>query len=474
MAHALPLGVLSRTDAVALLRQRSGVADDGSGDAARVALNLGDLPLALQQAAAVIRQDHLTYGGYLRRFETQWATMLGEGVRSVDYPRSVAMTWSLAFAGLEATAPAAADLLKLAAYLNSDFVPLSLIGQGATEMLPPSLAAVAADPRLWAAATAALVNYSLADVDDGRAAPAGFGLHRLVGMVARDRLSPADRAHWCSVAVRLLADRFRFVSADLTTWPTAGSVLPHVVEAATHADHLRVEPKLTTALLNDAGRYLLKRANFADARAVLDRALSVCDRDVKELDPKRSAIVNNLGRAHDHLGNTAIALQYYGQAITIDTKFYGQTHPHVAEVVNNYAVAMHRTGDRDGARRQFAWAAQIYEHHFGPRHPKLAGMLNNLGHTLTGLGDPAAAAEQLARALDIAEATVGGRHPTTARILFNLAAVHRHAGEATTARDLLARALEIDASALGPDHPDARSDRAALDAVLAQLGEPVA
>ena len=468
VAHTRPMRVLARDESVAFLHRRTGLGDDGSGDDAKVAHNLGDLPLALEQAGAVIRQAGLSYAGYLRRFETQWATLLGEGLRPVDYPRSVAMTWGLAFAELEAAAPAAGDLLKLAAFLNADRVPLAML-RDAAAVLPPAVAAVTADPRLWAAAHEALSDYAVADADE-----AGFGLHRLVAMVVRDRMGDAAAAAWCGVAVRLLARLFKFNSADVATWGPCGQLLPHLIEATTHAERLGVEPGPVTELLNDAGRYLLKRGQYADARDLLERALALLSQSVKETDPKLSGIANNLGRAHDRLGNADLALHYFGRVIDIDTAFYGQSHPHVAEVVNNYAICVQKKGDAESARQHFAWAAQIYEANFGPQHPKLAQMLNNLGYTLQRLDDAAGARLQLSRALEIAEATVGRHHPTTARILFNLADVHRRDGELSAARAMLERAADIDQSVLGPAHPDVRADFEALAAVLDDLGEPAA
>ncbi len=481
VAHARPVRVLARAESVELLARRTGGAkDDGpgdGGDAARLALTLGDLPLALEQAAAVIRQDGLSYGDYLRRFETQWASLLGQGLRPVDYPRSVAMTWGIAFAAVEAAAPAAGDLLKLATFLDADHVPLSLLRDGAAA-LPPALVAVATDARLWDAAVAALLGASLVEVAPGDgtgesvADRRAFGVHRLVAAVTRDRMDVAAQGTWCGVAVGLLAEQFQFDSGNVATWPACGHLLPHVLAATAHAERLSVAASQTTHLLNDAGRYLLKVARPAEARPLLERALALCGRAVDPADPKLSGIANNLGRAHDRLGQVDLALHYYGRAIEIDTAFYGQTHPHVAEVVNNYGVCLQKRGDRRTASEQFAWAARVYESHYGPHHPKLAQMLNNLGYALKSLDDPAGARAQLDRALDIAEATVGPDHPTTARILFNLADVMRSAGEPVAAHGALERALAVDEAAHGPDHPDVRADCVALAAVLDDLDEP--
>ncbi len=465
VAHARPMRVMSRDESVAFLRKRTGSHD--VRDVEKVAATLGDLPLAMEQASAVIAQGGLSFTDYLRRFETQWASMLGEGLRPVDYPRSVAMTWSLAFDGVEKALPVAADLLHFASFVNSDRVTLQLLRDGAGSLFA-GLRGLADDPRLWDAAVATLRSFSLVEAEEGRA----FGMHRLVAAVTRDRLSESAQRGWCMSAVEMLAGLFKFDSGNIASWAPCAALLPHVVEATGHAERLGVATQEGVELLNDAGRYLLRRAQFTEARGLLERALRLCDQLVGPTDPKRSSITNNLGRVHDHLGENDRAIELYSQAIAIDTATYGDSHPHVAEVVNNYGVALVRKGDLETARKQFEWAARIYESHHGPDHPKMAQILNNLGHTLRGAKDRDVAHEKLRRALYIAEGSVGPRHPTTARILFNMADVYASEGHLTDAREHLERALSIDEAALGATHPTVASDCDSLATVLMAMGQP--
>ena len=61
----VPVNVFSEEEALAFLAGRTGLADDAA--AATVAAELGYLPLALAQAAAVIASQHLGYQTYLDR-----------------------------------------------------------------------------------------------------------------------------------------------------------------------------------------------------------------------------------------------------------------------------------------------------------------------------------------------------------------------------------------------------------------------
>jgi NB-ARC domain/TIR domain len=118
LASPLNLVVLAPSDAVDLLRQRSGDAD--TGDAAReLAEELGCLPLALEQAGAYVEESQTTLARYLDAFRAHQAEVLAEG-RAHDYPASVAAAWELSFHALERNAPPAMTLLELLAFLAPD------------------------------------------------------------------------------------------------------------------------------------------------------------------------------------------------------------------------------------------------------------------------------------------------------------------------------------------------------------------
>ena len=61
----VPVDVFSAEEALALLDGRTGLADEAGASA--VAAELGHLPLALDQAAAVIAGQHLEYAAYLAK-----------------------------------------------------------------------------------------------------------------------------------------------------------------------------------------------------------------------------------------------------------------------------------------------------------------------------------------------------------------------------------------------------------------------
>jgi tetratricopeptide (TPR) repeat protein len=408
---------------------------------------LGDLPLALEQAAAVIEQSRISFAEYLARFETHWAELLGQVRPTGDYPDSVEMTWDISFRQLQEEAPHAAEVLNLLSFLAPDAIPRNLLTDGAAT-LPESVANVVMDPFSLDEALAALRTYSLID-GDGRL----VSVHRLVGALVRDRLEETERTRWAESVIKMVAGAFKFDSADLSSWDRCAELLPHALAAAWHAEANDAAPRATVQVLDDAGRYLMKRAQYVESKGLFERAMALASRFYGETHPQVASIANNLGRVHRQLGNLEDARACFERSMSIDQQVYGEADPHMAAVFNNYGILLQQAGDVDGARQQFEWALATYQNHYGADHPKVANVINNLGYVLKGSGDLAGGEEHFRRALEIARGTYGELHPNTASILINLGIVQRLSGNHDEARQNLEKALEIVETTNGAMHP---------------------
>lgn len=463
IARPFPLKPMKRVDSVQFLLHRTGINKPDTA-VGLLAQALGDLPLAMEQAAACIERTRMDFNGYLKRFETHWAELLGDVKQTGDYPDSVEMTWEISFRQLQDEAPAAASLLNLLSFLGPDAIPRSMLRDGAA-MLPDDLAATAADDLRLNNALAALRNFSLIE-DDGRL----IGVHRLVGTLVRDRLSDGERASWADAAIRMLAISFKFDSIDLLSWDRAAELLPHALAASWHAEANQVAPRATVTVLDDAGRYLIKRAQFEEAKGLFERVMAIATRFYGETHPQVSSIANNLGRVHRLLGNVDEAKHHFEKSMQIDQQTYGQSDPRMAAVFNNYGVILQESGDAEGARQQFEWALEMYKQHYREDHPKVAAIINNLGYVKGAAGDLKGGMEQFQEALGIAVNQLGEDHPTVGAIRVNLGIVQRLQGDLEGAKANLERGLETLESGNGAMHPSVARACGHMGATLQQLG----
>lgn len=116
----------------------------GRGWAAVVADALGDLPLALRQATTYLIETGMPIDDYLSLLDARAAELLAQGTPAT-YPISLAASYHLALTRLAKQAPAAVDLLILAAHLAPEPIPLTLFTTYAGQ-LPAPLNITAYDP----------------------------------------------------------------------------------------------------------------------------------------------------------------------------------------------------------------------------------------------------------------------------------------------------------------------------------------
>jgi len=120
-AAPVEVDVLARAESVAILRGR--VAGLGAADADRLADRLGDLPLAVAQAAGFMTETGMPAAEYLDLLATQAGTLLDQAAPGSAYPRSLAAVTRLAVDRLDREDPAAAQLASVCAFLAPEPVP---------------------------------------------------------------------------------------------------------------------------------------------------------------------------------------------------------------------------------------------------------------------------------------------------------------------------------------------------------------
>jgi Tfp pilus assembly protein PilF len=448
-ASSFHLRAWERAESVRFLLRRSGRSATVYPDpaASTLAQALGDHPLALEQAGAIIERRRISFSDYLTRFEDYWAELLRSGRSTGEYPDAVAMAWELSFREVDETSPEASALLKVLAYLAPEPLPRSFIREAAA-LAPPPLSHLG-DKFPLDAAIAELLRHSLVEADEQ-----SVSLHRLVAGLVRDRAPAEWRANWCGVALQFVHAAFPFDEEVQSSWPRTAPIVPHALAVSEHAERLRVDPGINGKLLNEVGQYLYRTGRFAEARSVLERALDQTTHAHGEHNPRRSAVVNNLARVLRRLGDADAAREQFEAAWAVDSAAYGEDHPHAAELANNVGACLFQSGEVSAAREHFAWALRVCNARYGAEHPHVASLTNNLGYALAGLGDLDRAADHFVRAQATAEATLGNDHPVLAHIRANLGIVRRLQGRHDDAERELERAITLAEAALGRDHTD--------------------
>jgi tetratricopeptide (TPR) repeat protein len=447
--------------ALFLLRRAKLIAPDAPLDAAseadrkparEITKEVAGLPLALDQAAAYIEETPSTPAKYLKLYRTEGAALRAlRGKLATDHP-SVTITFSLAFAQVEKANPAAADLVRVCAFLAPDAIPEEIFTQGGKELGEP-LAQAAGKPLAWDAAVEAAGRFRLIHRN---VANDTLDIHCLVQEVLKDGMDASTRQVWAERVVRALDEVFP--DAEFQSWPQCERLIPHAIVAGRLVEDFGLDSLATAHLLNQSGYYLDHRARYAEAESLHQRALAIREKALGPDDPGTATCLNNLAGLHCRQGRYGEAEPLYQRALAIREKALGPGHADTAQSLNNLAFLYYSQGRYGEAEPLHKRALVIREQALGSDHPDTAESLNNLALLYDNQGRYREAEPLYKRALATCEKALGPDHPHTATGLNNLAGIHYRQGRYGEAEPLLQRALAIDERALGPDHPGTAPD----------------
>ncbi len=154
-----------------------------ASEAARLAAELGYLPIAIDHAAAYLAETGQSVGEYLTRFAENAHQLLSEQPGDSGLPAPVSGTWAMSTTLLTADAE---HLFNLCAFFSPEPIAAELFLRDAAGIDdPPGLAEFLASPHRFRAAASQLHRLSLAKVDAARDL---IQVHRVVQAVTQGQL----------------------------------------------------------------------------------------------------------------------------------------------------------------------------------------------------------------------------------------------------------------------------------------------
>jgi len=396
------------------------------------------LPLALDQAGAYIEETGCGLAGYLTLYQQRRMDLLqARGEYTYDHPESVATTWSLSFEKVEQANPAAADLLRLCAFLAPDAIPEEIITKGAAD-LTPMLQSLASDPFLLDAAIKELLRYSLIQRD---AEEKLLSLHRLVQAVIKEGMDQNAQRQWAERTMR--AVHTSLPAVELGNWQAWERVVTHAQTCAELLEHYVIQLPEAAALLYQTGWYLTERARYDEAEPLLVQAYAMSEQaqGPEHLDTARDA--DSLANLYRKQGRYAEAEPLYQRVLHINEQQLGPEHPDVATSLNGLANLYRKQGKYVEAEPLYQRDLRIWEQQWGPEHPFVAISLNGLADLYTEQGKYTEAEPLYQRSLAIQEQTFVPDHPSIVTTLEQYASLLRQMQRNEEAAQLEERVREI-------------------------------
>jgi tetratricopeptide (TPR) repeat protein len=459
----LAVDVFTPEHAQTFLRKRS-KADDGPA-VKMVSEKLGYLPLALDQAGAYIEETQISVEEYDSLYSAGTTRLLELGYPD-RYDRTVATTLSMQIQEACDDHACSKDLLGVIAFLAPDDIPRWLL-TGHPHVLHDELRSAVSDPPEFHRLMTSLIGLALV-----RADPERIRVHRLLREILREQFTSKERTLYQSSAIRLVSAAFPRNSDEVSTWPTCGWLLPHVLACTGEVDPLL--PALcgdSGGVLQAAGRYLHLRGEYLDARTFYLRALAVREHPEAGAPADRAETLISLGRVHYHLADLPAAQRTTEAALGIFWALHGLRSLEVLGTMFHLSRVLRERDDLLKSEQVVRDALRALKDIDGMRLPIAATGLHVLGDVLWRRHDLGSALAAFRQALEIRQ-DLSDAVPTV-----DLAASHKHVGiillemgRLADAERELRRAYDLFLAEYGHDHPDVVDVDGHLAEVIRRMG----
>ena len=485
----LPVGVFEREQSIVLLSERSG---DTHRDAAdRIAELLGDLPVAITQAAATAKWGGYTLSDYLDRLSNHPLESSIGRLEGDDYPDAVGVALFMAYEqAMEQIGTTYPQQEKIVISLLDTLSLLAASGVPTHWLLKLHDDSDAVRDTLSFLKRSSILQES-ADGDKTI-------IHRLQGQVYRETYLN-NQKKFCEArtrATKLLieidVDRLEnfeqqqqetrnlveqigtvtsqgysrplFSDPDFVT--LLATTLRNATDLGMPQSALTLANSVTQAcdiLGPDHPETLRARHNLANAYQAAGRlhdAITLHKQNLKDSThilgphhPRTLTSRNNLANVHQAAGRLHDAITLHKQNLKDSTHILGPHHPRTLTSRNNLASAYQAAGRLHDAITLYKQNLKDSTHILGPHHPRTLTSRNNLASAYQAAGRLHDAITLYKQNLKDSTHILGPHHPRTLTSRNNLASAYQAAGRLHDAITLYKQNLKDSTHILGPHHP---------------------
>ena len=513
LGEHIPVKEFAEDEALSFLAKRTGLADELR--ARQLATGLGFLPVALAQAAAMIKSRHLDYTTYLARLREQPTGDLLQRTAGEPYRKGFSHAITLALDTVADYDPTGLcrGLVNMVALLSEAGTARDLLyAAGQQGVLGSPGAETKARPQEIDEALGLLAEASLLSFGtDGTQGDTTVAAHRLTMRVAVELQAEQGNL------VRLGADMASLLVAVTESLPepwqnrgAARSAIQQIMALNGHlAPHLdALDAELTRTLfrlrtwtvgyLNELGDNLAQAIEYGQdlvtdseqmlgrthhdtltarnhlatayrAAGSLDEAIPLCERTMADAErvlgpthPDTLIARNNLARVYRAAGRLDEATPLYERNLADSELVLGLTDPETMKSRNHLANAYRTAGRLDEAIPLFEGNFALREEVLGPTHRSTLTSRNDLARAYEDAGRLDEAISLYERNLADRGRVFGNAHPKTLKSRNNLARAYQAAGRFDEAIPLYQSTLADREEAFGQSHPETLKSRHSL------------
>ena len=460
----IKVGVFDRSESINYLLTVTKSDDHDAADA--LAERLGDLPLAIAQAAATARNKDLSLARYLKRLESRGEELVIRPIPGDEYTDDVAtVLWMAVEAAVDSmkngTKQMARRQLGALALLAESGVP--------TRWLDPTIEQLDDDESPDTQrdtdedahdALTELVSRSI--IQQTARNRSKTTIHRLQAQVLRNSWNNDELDDARAAATGLLGsvNISRYPSNDTKARRQEALDLVDQLRSIGTQEHSQVlfESPHTSEALFQAFSHASDLGLPYEA-LTLDVAVDALEGLLGPDHPDTLASRNNLAYAYESAGRLEEAITLYEKILTFRIRVLGEDHPNTLISRNNLAHAYESAGRLTEAITLFEQVLPDSIRVLGEDHPLTLISRNNLAGAYRAAGRLEEAITLYEQVTKDCARVLGEDHPDTLTSRNNLAYAHHAAGRYTEAITLYEQVLPDRIRVLGEDHPDTLASR---------------
>lgn len=461
-------------------------------DVAELASALEYIPLALNQAAAYIKQraPRCSVRQYLdeyRRSDKDKTSLLNQGakhLREDDETRnSIITTWQMSFEHVRRTRESAAELLSLMSFFDRQGIqefllhdrykssghqePERKIGRlGFKRRLRKAFATGTRDSILSQEVQGndlpstineeefeddirVLRDYSFVTVTKDVNT---FEMHRLVQLATQQWLTDHDQLdRWRARFIANLCAEFP--SGHFETWAKCQLLFPHAKAAVAERPKSKREFENWAKIANNAAWYLMERGMLDEAHKISALSMEAHTAISSKITRSMLDAMHISSMMKGSRGEYKEAEEQLSEVVKQRIMLLGKEHPDTLRSMSQLALTYHNQGRWKEAEELEVKVLEITQKILGKEHPNTLMSMIYLASTYREQGWREEAEKLQVEVLTINSKILGKEHPISFITMSNLALTYRDQGRLKEAEELGREAIAIQRRVRGEEHP---------------------
>jgi tetratricopeptide (TPR) repeat protein len=452
---------IKKDDDIKSLLKKAGLEVDNS--VYKLANKLGNLPLALNQAAAYIEENCISFDEYIKLYDNYQLSLFEKNYDSKDYNYTVRTVWKISLEKIQKKLPLSIRLVKFLSVFGNNKIPNWILKDKLNvlkELLDEDINILNYND-----AISLLKKYALIESNGMY-----FHMHCLIQSVIQNEMNEKDEFDMYSDIVSKFI--YKILPDDLGTndeWKGVSDLMPHLRYLI---GKINMENGLYIKLFFKLGLCERFKLGAIQAEHTIEEVLVLALTVYNELDPKLANIYNMLAGIKKDRGNIDEAKKYYYRSLKILENEGGEENNYNIPIIkNNIGLVLLQEEDYINSKIMFKDALELYNIDEKFYIKQIAITLSNLSIVNVKLKEYDEANDNVDRSLRLIEIHLGKDNVVYSRTLNNKGNIFLDLKDYKNAKEYFEKSVKLDEDFYPENHTEVINKKNNLSMCLINLGK---